>query len=529
MLIGRRISAIAIGLTVVAGIYPAHADEPPRALVSVPGQVKIVSINARQNAVLGKKRFEDMFELTQAFRNRPPAFDGGYTGGVTAPDVIGLQEIRTSNVEIFEHILRQRFPHRFRIVGFEDAASPMIYNPDTVTPVGEVSTWEDVCLGDEASGGRTHRFYQLARFTDNRTGTPFAVAAFHMPKNFGGTEPNCYIDNIMELRAQLEDETGATFIVGDFNKRSVQTALECDGKERSEPFHWYETLTAPADGRAYVDAARRYARKLARPMTNQWTHEQRKRTEICDGRKEFRRSRIDYIFANGAALAEASADNPGWAGVKPGTKSGEHKYSDHRFVWARYVLTGPPQPLRPGARKKRGGEVDLSWSQVNGAVEYVIYRAIRQRGFDKLATVGAKTLTFNDVFTEHGVTYRYKIAAIGADSGQGVESGASFVEIDSQGPKVLNVSPRRGAIDVDRRANIKVTFDEGVRPESVTQDRIRLYRGGTRLSGTLRQKSARVLIFNPTFPMKAGREHKVAVKPVTDRLRNVGGGAGWTG
>ena len=292
--------------------------------------------------------------------------------------------------------------------------------------------------------------------------------------------------------------------------------------------HWYEVLTSSTDGRNYVDAVRRYARKLGLSLGNQWTHEQRNRTPICNGTSSFRRNRIDYIFGSGAALAEASADAPGWAGERPGTRSGEHKYSDHRFVWARYVLTGPPQPARPQAVRKRGGEVDLTWSPVEGAAGYVIYRAIRRRTFDTLANVGAETTAFNDLFTEHGVTYRYKIAAIGADEGQGVESGASFVEIDKRGPQVLYVFPRRGAVDVERRENIRVTFDEAVRPDSVTNDRIRLYRGRTRLSGTLRQVSARVLVFNPTFPMRAGREHKVSVKPVTDRLRNVGGGAGWT-
>jgi hypothetical protein len=83
-------------------------------------------------------------------------------------------------------------------------------------------------------------------------------------------------------------------------------------------------------------------------------------------------------------------------------------------------------------------------------------------------------------------------------------------------------------MDVERRANIRVTFDEAVRPDSVTDDRIQLYRGRKRLPGKLRQVSGRVLVFDPAFPMRARSEHKVVVKPVTDRLRNVGGGAGWT-
>ena len=47
--------------------------------------------------------------------------------------MIGLQEIRNGYVEIFEHVLQQRYPNRFRIAGSEEAASQMIYNSDTVT------------------------------------------------------------------------------------------------------------------------------------------------------------------------------------------------------------------------------------------------------------------------------------------------------------------------------------------------------------------------------------------------------------
>ena len=333
----------------------------------------------------------------------------------------------------------------------------------------------------------------------------------------------------MELRAQLEDEVGATFIIGDFNKRSVETQLECDPHERSDPFHWYEVLTASSEGRNYVDAVRRYARKLGRSLGNQWTHEQRNRTPLCNGTNELppQPDRLHLRFRRRSCRSIGRRAGLGRR-RDPGRRAASTSIRTTGSCAARYVLTGPPQPLRPQAIRKRGGEVDLTWSPVEGAEGYVVYRAIRRRTFDTLANVGAETTAFNDLFTEHGVTYRYKIAAVGADEGQGVESGASFVEIDKRGPQVLYVFPRRGAIDVERRENIRVTFDEAVRPDSVTNDRIRLYRGRTRLSGTLRQVSPRVLVFNPTFPMRAGREHKVSVKPVTDRLRNVGGGAGWT-
>ena len=52
-----------------------------------------------------------------------------------------------------------------------------------------------------------------------------------------------------------------------------------------------------------------------------------------------RRTRIDYIFAADATIAEAHADHPGWAGEEPGSHSPENfKYSDHRWVWARVAV-----------------------------------------------------------------------------------------------------------------------------------------------------------------------------------------------
>src|SRR5919199_5519320 len=111
-------------------------------------------------------------------------------------------------------------------------------------------------------------------------------------------------------------------------------------------------MTGAAGGRALIDSVRSYNRAHHESMAREWTQEQRAKRVLCDGHENIKRSRIDYLLASGAALAEAHTDDPGWAGAQPGTRAaGVTKYSDHRFVWGRFVLSGPP---RAGASSCRG-------------------------------------------------------------------------------------------------------------------------------------------------------------------------------
>jgi endonuclease/exonuclease/phosphatase family metal-dependent hydrolase len=526
----QKMVALALGvLLVVPHVAGAAESSTPRTVATPAGQIKIVSVNARQNAVLGIKRFEDMFELAKQLRKRPLAFNGGFTGGVSPPDVIAVSEMRPSNVEIFEHIFEQRFKTKYRLGGFEDAASQFIYNPARVTLDGEVTTWDDVCLGESSAGNKHSRFYQFARFTEIATGAPFVVAAVHIPKSFGGARPDCYQRNISELKRQLAAESAPTFVVGDFNKRPVETSRECDPDEDSPAQPWWTAMTTAEDGATpFVDSVRFFHRARHLGLEDEWTHEQKAATLVCDGSSIFRRARIDYIFSRGAIVAEAHADHPGWAGEIPGTKTkGTHKYSDHRWVWGRFVLTGPERPSRPLASQERGGVINLAWSPVEGATGYLVYRAIGDRDFDELAKTDSATTTYRDVFTEDGTAYRYAIAALGVDLGQSLESLGARQTADSRGPRVSSVTPGPGASGVDQRVVIKVVYDEGVAPDSVTNDRIRLYRGGKRIPGTLIQQSRRVLLFDPNFPLWKGIEHRVEVKPVQDALGNLGGSYSW--
>ncbi|MDQ4125227.1 MAG: hypothetical protein M3134_06475, partial [Actinomycetota bacterium] len=82
-------------VALVAALPPVGASAappPPPQNTSLPGQVTVVTVNAKQNRILGLARFLALFELPKALRFRPEAFNGGFGGAVTAPDVIIVQE-----------------------------------------------------------------------------------------------------------------------------------------------------------------------------------------------------------------------------------------------------------------------------------------------------------------------------------------------------------------------------------------------------------------------------------------------------
>ncbi|MEA2434181.1 MAG: large repetitive protein [Actinomycetota bacterium] len=528
----RKAAIVALGLLASTLHTPVStlASAPPRQ-VSPGGQINIVTINAKQNRVLGINRFLAMFELGRALRFRPKAFDGGFNGSVTEPDVLVLTEFRASNLEIFERLLKQRFDTKYRIIGPADAAAAIIANTETVTAVEDPVRWSDVCTdADNPPDGRAVRDYQFQRFTEIATGTPFVVAGMHLAKDYRVTgQAQCLERNIQELRDQLAGETAATFVAGDFNKRAVEIVHECDPEEQSPSLIWWRQMTDPSDGgRTYVDAVREWHLVHGRSMADEWTHEQKTTKLLCDGSERFRRTRIDYIFSTGAVVAQASADAPGWAGPLPGQRNPDnYKYSDHRFVWGRFVISGPPQPAAPTTEERKDGEVFLTWQPVEGAVGYVLLRALADRQFNVLQRLPGETTSFTDSFTEDGRLYNYSIAAVGQDGGQGLESRNTTAIADSSGPHVIGVLPFDDARDVEVWRTIEVRFDEGVDPDSVTGDVIELTLGGRRVSGTVKQKSARRLVFNPAFPLKKGKVYKARTNGIRDRLGNRGQTFGW--
>lgn len=529
-----RVLRIFVAVVLLAALpsLGAHAAPPPPPQIgSLPGQVTVVTVNAKQNRILGLARFLALFELPKALRFRPPAFNGGFRGAVTAPDVIIVQEVRPSNLEILVRLLRQRFPYKYEALEPAGAAAAFVVNTDTVTLQGEVTTWDDVCTTEETpTDNRATRDYPIGHFVEVATNAPFVVAGMHMAKRYDTTgQANCVPRNIERFKEEVAAETAPVILGGDFNRRAVLDPYECDQNEESTPNLWYALLTAPEDGsRVYVDAVKQWHRGHGTSMEHEWTHEQRQPGELCDASTRFKRSRIDYLFAAGAPVGDAHADHPGWAGPEAGTKNpAVTPYSDHRYVWGRFVVSGPPRPLQPTLAPGEGGRIDVTWQPVEGATGYVVYRALRGRAYTVLAQPAPDVTTFGDVFTEHGVSYRYAIAAVGADGGVGHESRPAFAVADAKGPHVLRVTPARNATAVDPNVRIVVRFDERIQPDSVAADTIRLWYGRQRIPGFTTVAGARLLTFDAGRRLDKGKTYRAVVDPVRDALGNAGPRIAW--
>lgn len=524
-----RVVLVAVLFAGLAPLRAGAAPPPPAQITSLPGQVTVVTVNAKQNRILGLARFLALFELPKALRFRPPAFNGGFRGAVTAPDVVIVQEVRPSNLEILVRLLRQRFPYKYEALEPVGAAAAFVVNTETVALQGEVTTWDDVCTTEDTpTDNRVTRDYPIGRFVELATNAPFVVAGMHMAKRYDTTgHANCVPRNIETFKEQVADETAPVILGGDFNRRAVLDPYECDPEEQGTPNPWYALLTAPEDGsRVFVDAVKQWHRGHGTSMEHEWTHEQRQAGVLCDQSTRFKRSRIDYLFAGGAAVAEAHADHPGWAGPEAGIRLGT-PYSDHRYVWGRFVVSGPPRPLQPVLTPGEDGRIDVTWGPVEGATGYVVYRALRGRAYSVLAQVPADVTAFGDVFTEHGTSYRYAIAPLGADGGIGGESRPAFAVADAQGPHVARVTPSRNATDVDPNVQIVVRFDERVDPATVDADTMRLWLGDRRIPGVTFVAGARVLTLDPSVRLAKGKTYRAVVDTVDDRLGNAGPRESW--
>jgi len=238
--------------------------------------------------------------------------------------------------------------------------------------------------------------------------------------------------------------------------------------------------------------------------------------QTCNGSMSVRRSRIDYIFASGAIVAEAHADHPGWADPS------NFKYSDHRYVLGRFVLSGPTRPARPAAVPETDGVIELTWEPVTDATEWVIYRALPGDEYQQITRLDGVFTAYEDRDTLHDATYRYSIAPVGVDLGHGVESAPIWATADARGPQVSSITPGRGATNVHPKTTVRVVFDEWVEATSVTDRTISIYRNGNRIPGRLIREGGFVLKFNPTFSLKKGESFTIVVRPVRDTLGNAG-------
>lgn len=502
----------------------------PREMPSPPGQVTVVTVNAKQPKVLDVGRFERLYGLITSLRSRVPAFNGGQQGASVAPDLLMIQEMSYSNLEIFRKMLNQRSTSDYEIAAAEGVAPKFLYNEKSLTLQGPPTAWLDVCRngtdGDEA------RLYQLARFLETSTGSPFTAAVVHFSPRYKGigTE-QCKSRNTAELRRQVAAETGPVIIGGDFNRRPVVEPLECDPDEKSQQMDWYTLMTSSlAGGDAFADAVRQYRARRGLTMADAWTFEHAKDVPLCGGGTGHRRTRLDYLFAVRTIVAEARTDHPGWSASRPGSRSSENvRYSDHRFVWGRFILGAPSRPDAPDLTAMRGAAVELSWPPVDGATGYVVYRARRGDPFWKIASTDAATTSFKDFATNHGVAYQYAIAPIGANGAHGFESRESIVVPDGLGPKVISTYPSQGNLGIERTAIVRLRYSEPVASDSVAVDTVALYEylkrsdSWRRVKGRLTQPSARIIEFNPTGPLEKKKLYAVRTRTVADRLGNRAG------
>lgn len=496
------------------------ASRPP-AKASPPGQVSVATVNARQNRILRLKRFTALLELAKAFRFRPPAFNGGVQEAVIAPDVAVISEFRETNVEILTNLMEEKFDEPYVLVGPDDVQAALIVNTRTVEVVGEIQIVEDVCMNDETSNTpRLNREYPMARLREKSTGSLFTVLGVHLSRDYSSTGfSDCLVKNIRSMRSALENEAGAAFAAGDINFRSTSLPYECDPNEHGEAARWWTVMTegdAESGSRRYIDAVRAFHRERSLTMVDEWTYEHPSKVVTCDGTEGIRRSRIDYLFASDAQVAEAHADHPGW------TIPENYKYSDHRFVLGRFVLSGPPRVTRPVSTQMAGGVIQLSWEPVEGATGYIVYRARPEGSYTDIARPTADITSFEDHSTTHDVTYRYAVAAVGVDTGQGIESPPAWEVADARGPVVTSIVPSRGAVNVKPTITVRATFGEWVDANSVGRKTISVYRNGNRVSGRVIRRGGFVLEFDPTYALKKGETFTIVVRPVRDVLGNAG-------
>ncbi|MBA2311323.1 MAG: endonuclease/exonuclease/phosphatase family protein [Actinobacteria bacterium] len=327
----------------------AHHVARPTENLSPSGQVVIVTINAIQGD--GKASLDPRArELARGLRERPLASDGNYY----APDVVIVNESSAIRIAALRDKLNKVFVasaptaiplSRYEVFGDPaDAKAKFLVNVNSIDEsAGAYETWGDDCKSD--------RLYQMAHLAEQDSGSAFTVAGIHFFKNYREflLPADCRERNIDRLRLELADEAGPAVVGGDFNRRATTIERECDPTEASTTLPWWNSMTAPGIDGSYSDAVRTWHQSSGLSLADEWSHEGRNQTLLCEGTTTYRRSRIDYLFVNEEAeILEAHSDHPGWAGPTPGTVVCDPlhpycKYSDHRFVWARVAIPPPPQ------------------------------------------------------------------------------------------------------------------------------------------------------------------------------------------
>jgi hypothetical protein len=329
----------------------ASHREPPPPRISPFRQLTIVTVNAFLTD--GKPSLtERSLELAEVLSSRPAASDGNYY----APDLIIINEIGPEQLTRLRDDLNEIFSSaaasqdggssHYEILGDSDLAkAKFLLNVEGIdASQASYRSWADDCKSD--------RFYQIAfGLEETASGATFTVAGVHLPTDYRDflLPRDCRIRNIERLRSELASYSAPIVVSGDFNQRATETQAECDPSEANPPLTWWRRMTGRSDldARSYLDAVRSWHRATASTLRDEWTHEQRVQTTLCNGAIGYRRNRIDYVFVSDSTLVhEAHADHPGWAGPRPGTISCDPlhphcKYSDHRFVWPGWAFDPP--------------------------------------------------------------------------------------------------------------------------------------------------------------------------------------------
>ena len=331
----------ATALALPLGAPPAAATVGAVDVESPAGDVVVVTVNAHQRDIDDAR----MNELAAGLATRV-----GLTP--TAADVVVIEEITQSGLIALRDKLNARMNASYAVVGLSsnsgltsDVKVKLLLNTLTMDYTGRTS-WLDVC--------DSVRLYQTVTAREKASGKEIAVAGVHLAPTSNATgDEVCRTSNAAKIRQQLAPYDDRGSVIGDFNRRAVQTEYECDPEELSNPMDWYAKMTASVNGHAYLDAVRTYRRKATLPMSNQWTYENATATTTCSGATAVRRMRLDYVFASDVLTpVAAGTDDPGWGGAEPGqigcSPASTCKYSDHRFVWAQLSLPAAPQPIHVG-------------------------------------------------------------------------------------------------------------------------------------------------------------------------------------
>ena len=328
----RRLLAIAAaaGVFVSALSVPRLGAALPRYHSSPRRELVIVTANIRQASDWSLGR---LTSFANALRTRPHATDGR----LYAPDIVILQEISLSQLKVLRGQLNRLFGTSYGIAGrvYGGDKAKLLVNLATLR-VEQAGMWRDVCM--------RQRRYQWIRVRERASGRRVLAAGVHF---YNVYSDDCKLRNAVTLRRTLARHRGPVVVAGDFNRRAMWIARECDQDERSGDMPWWRAMTSwsRVDGRAYTDAVRYWGRRTGASLEDQWSWESPRLGSLCNGLPGLRRTRIDYIFVRKPAgfVKEARVDHPGWAGVAPGVREcalfePDCQYSDHRFVWARIAF-----------------------------------------------------------------------------------------------------------------------------------------------------------------------------------------------